>query len=561
MATIIKKIKKGRPYYYAVESRRVEGKPRIVWQKYLGTVDAIVKRAEAAEPEVPREVDIFELGGVCALARIAQRLELEELICEVVPKRDQGPSVGQYMLLAAINRALCPTSKLAIGQWYARTVLRRLWRHPQGAFSSQRFWDHMDMVSGEAIAEIEERLLPRIASSFGLSASLLLYDTTNFFTYIASTNERAKLPARGHSKAKRHDLRQVGLALLTTRDFSVPLLHHLYAGNIPDVALFPSLVRELIDRYRGLSDTTGDATLVFDKGNVSDDAMEELTARGIHFCCALPASRAPELLAVSLDNFRDLAGMPGSRAYSEDLLLWGAELRALCLYSESFFSKQLHGITGNLARCQARLADLEKSLSAWHMGKRRGKRPTAQSVRARVKEILSPQFMADLFQVEVEQREGLPTLRWRLDHAALEALTAQRLGRTILLTDRRDWTAGEVVSAYRSLSRIEETFKSMKNTDFLSWQPAYHWTDQKLRVHAFYCVLALLLSTLAHKVVREAGMDLSLQAMLKELSAIREVALIYPSGAHRKDQLTLSRMSSRQKKLFDILECGEFLSQ
>lgn len=561
MATIIKKIKKGRPYYYAVESGRVGGKPRIIWQKYLGTVDAIVKRAEAAEPEVPREVDIFELGGVCALARIAQRLELEELICEVAPEREQGPSVGQYMLLAAINRALSPVSKLAIGGWYSGTVLRRLWRHPEGAFSSQRFWDQMDMVPEEAIREIEERLVPRIVERFGLDPSLLLYDTTNFFTYIASTNERTKLPARGHSKAKRHDLRQVGLALLATRDFSVPMLHHLYRGNIPDVSLFPSLVRELIDRYRSLSDTSGDATLVFDKGNVSDDAMEELTARGIHFCCALPANRAPELTATPLARFSDLVGMPGSRAYSEDLLLWGAELRAVCLYSESFFSKQLHGITGNLARCQARLSDLEKSLSAWHKGKGRGKRPTARSVRVRVKEIVALQFMADLFQVEVGQEEGLPTLSWRLDHQALEALTAQRLGRTILLTDRRDWTEGEVVSAYRDLSRIEETFKSMKNTDFLSWQPAWHWTDQKLRVHAFYCVLALLLSTLAHKVVCEAGQDLSLPAMLKELSAIREVALIYPSGAHRKDRLTLSRMSARQKKLFDILECGEFLSQ
>jgi hypothetical protein len=114
--------------------------------------------------------------------------------------------------------------------------------------------------------------------------------------------------------------------------------------------------------------------------------------------------------------------------------------------------------------------------------------------------------MADLFQVNIGKKEGLPPLSWHLDHAALETLTAQKLGRTLLVTDRRDRTAGEVVSAYRSLSRIEETFKSMKNTDFLSWQPAWHWTDQKLQVHAFYWVLALLLSTLAHKLVREAGM-------------------------------------------------------
>jgi len=82
----------------------------------------------------------------------------------------------------------------------------------------------------------------------------------------------------------------------------------------------------------------------------------------------------------------------------------------------------------------------------------------------------------------------------------------------------------------------------MKNIHFLHRQPAYHWTNQKLRVHAFYCVLALLLANLARKVAYQAGVDLSLHALLKELSAIREVAVIYPRGAlaHRKDRLALS---------------------
>ena len=76
MATIIHKMKKGRPYYYAVESARVKGKPRIVWQKYLGTVDAIVKRLAQTRPEQPHEAVLFEAGGVAALWRIAQRLDL-----------------------------------------------------------------------------------------------------------------------------------------------------------------------------------------------------------------------------------------------------------------------------------------------------------------------------------------------------------------------------------------------------------------------------------------------------------------------------------------------------
>jgi hypothetical protein len=67
MAAIIKKIKKGKAYYYAVEAARVEGKPRIVWQKYLGTIEAMVERAEQSKPAKPKETVIFEAGGVGAL--------------------------------------------------------------------------------------------------------------------------------------------------------------------------------------------------------------------------------------------------------------------------------------------------------------------------------------------------------------------------------------------------------------------------------------------------------------------------------------------------------------
>ena len=137
MATIIHKTKKGRRYYYAVESARVDGEPRVVWQKYLGTVEGIVKRAEEVTPPKPKETVIFEAGGVAALLGLARRLGVLELINEVVPKRDQGPSVAHYMVLAAINRALAPCSKLAIGDWYEQTVLRRLWRFAKTAFSDK----------------------------------------------------------------------------------------------------------------------------------------------------------------------------------------------------------------------------------------------------------------------------------------------------------------------------------------------------------------------------------------------------------------------------------------
>ena len=558
MASIVKKIKKGRPYYYAVESARVGGKPRIVWQKYLGTVDAIVQRAEQARPAKPKETVIFEAGGVVALLRIAQRLGVTELINEVVPKREQGPSVGHYMVLAAINRAMAPSSKLKIGDWYEETVLRRLWRFEKAVFSSQRFWDHMDMVSEQAIDLIQDKLALRIQKEFGIDGQTLLYDTTNFFTFLATTNDRSDLAQRGHSKAKRHDLRQVGLALLVAGEHQIPLFHRVYRGNVPDVSLFPKLVKEMIGRYGKILNSSAEATLVFDKGNVSDDAMGRIVVGGRHFVAAVTANRVPHILATPLDQFEDVSNLPGTKALANQEIFWGKKCLFVTVYTESFFTQQMHGVTQNMVKCQKKLLDLEKSLIKWRKGKARGKKPTARGVKKSVNSILSPQFMKDIFEVKVEEEKGLPALRYELNHDALDSLTNERLGRTVLVTDNIDWNTKQVIETYRSLTQIEEAFKNMKNIDFLHWQPAYHWTDQKIKVHGFYCVLALLLSTLARKVAYQAGIELSLPALLKELSSIREVAVVYPKGtlAHRKDHITLSRMTPRQRKLADCLKIG-----
>jgi transposase len=257
--------------------------------------------------------------------------------------------------------------------------------------------------------------------------------------------------------------------------------------------------------------------------------------------------------------------MPGTQAFDTTTIMWGTSCRAVVLYTESFFTQQLHGVTHNLVKCQKKLQDLAKGLERWRQGKSRGKKPTLRSVQMRVSDILSAQFMKSVIHTTVteDKPSGIPRLSYSVDHAALQRLTHERLGRTVLVSDHTQWSACQIIEAYRSLSVVEEAFKNMKNTNFLRWQPAHHWTDQKLRVHALYCVLALLLASLARKVAFEAGVNLTLPALLKELSLIREVAVIYPPGtlAHPKDHITLSRMSARQKKLAHALEIGETLRQ
>jgi transposase len=328
------------------------------------------------------------------------------------------------------------------------------------------------------------------------------------------------------------------------------------------VALFPDMARSMLVRYARIAGPSADATLVFDKGNLSEHGMEELLASGLHFVAAVPSRTNPELFQTPRNRLTAVEHLPGTCAFSDAIEIYGRSCRAVVAYTESFFTQQLLGVTTHLAKCQNKLLDLEKSLARWHDGKGRGKRPTVGTVRRAVRSILSAQFMKELFRTTVVEEKGLPRLTYAVDHAALQSLTDTRLGRTLLLTDHADWTPRETIATYRSLAAVEDAFKQMKHLDFLHWQPAWHWTDSKLRVHALYCVLGLLLASLARQTTARAGLDLSLPALLTDLSAIREVAILYPPGTvgGHKDHITLSRMSPRQRKLADILEIAPVLA-
>lgn len=561
MPSIVKKTKNGKAYYYAVESKRINGKPRIAWQKYLGPVETIIKRYEQNLAPLPTETVLFEAGGVAALLKIATRLGLIDLVNRIVPKRDQGPSVGHYIVLAALNRALDPLSKSQIGDWYHSTVLRRLWGFPQEVFNSQRYWDHMDMISEDAIDKIQNFLTERARKEFNLETQSLLYDTTNFFTHIDTHNDRNTIAQRGKNKQKRADLRQVNLALLTTRDFQIPLFHRAYDGATPDIKFFPEIVKDLLGRHAAIFGPLGDATLVFDKGNLSEESKEQLLYSGTYFVAGIKAEVHPEIFTTPIEKFENALTMPGTKFHESTIEVYGKSCKAVVSYSESFFTQQLASLSATMAKCQDKLKELHSYLLSWtHDKKPKGPRPTKVQVKEKLKQILSPQHMESIFAVDLVEVGGLPCMHYSVNRKKLDEITSTRLGRTLLLTNRQSWLPTEIISTYRDLANIEDAFKNMKNRDYLRWQPAFHWTDQKIKVHSLYCVVALLLATLARKMAWEAGHEVSLPVLLDDLSSMKEVALLYTEKDNKlKAQFTMNSMTPRQKKFAEIFGISEIL--
>ena len=161
--------------------------------------------------------------------------------------------------------------------------------------------------------------------------------------------------------------------------------------------------------------------------------------------------------------------------------------------------------------------------------------------------ILRRQYLNEGIRVTIENDpKGHPQLTYEIDTKALNHIAETHLGKTILISNRAEWTDERIIEAYRSQFLIEAVFKEMKDRTTGSWWPLHHWTDSKLRVHGLYCSMAHLLRSVIWRRVRQAGLKISLRRMLAELGGIREVINLYPKRRKSKrqpEQTVLTRLS------------------
>jgi transposase len=449
-----------------------------------------------------------------------------------------------------------------LAEWFEQTAGPRLLGAKATELTSQAFWNHMDRLAPETLVGIENDLFKQLVEEFDVDLNCLLYDGTNFYTYI-NTNTLSELAQRGHNKQKRADLRQVSLGLLTTRDFHVPLLHMVYGGNIADSTQFGSVIEQLVSRYKQLRDFCPHVTLVFDKGNNSQENFDAFPQTQMHFVGSLKLCQCSELLEVPLSKYRQLrdAGLEAVRSYRAQQTVFGQQRTVVVTYNENLLAGQLQGLGRNISKSRKELHEVQSRLRRWANGTTtKGRRPTVESTEKRVARILSREHMKAIFEVNVESVDNAVRLSYRLKQAALSKLTATVLGKTILFTDNDDWTDEQIILAYRSQYHIEHAFREMKNPTFLGWNPRLHWTDQKIRVHAFYCVAALTLVSLLRRELAAKKLTFSAEALLRQLRGIRETISVYPQSRGRSPKLlySLTHLSDTQKKLYSALDLKRY---
>lgn len=564
MASLQRVRVRGHAYWRLVESRRINGKPRPIVIAYLGKADDLLARLQGQET---LRIKSRSHGAVAALHRIAESIDVVGTIDRhlarlgrrraktgktATPGRRAGLSVGQSLMLAAIARACHAGSKRAFADWAATTTLEDLTGAPVADLTSQHFWDQMDQVPLEAVPAIEAELVQRVLERFSIPVDTVLYDATNFFTFIASTNPRAPLAARGHNKQNRHDLRQVSIALLCTRGDGIPLLHETYAGNVPDVRSFASVVPHIRDRLVQLGKELSALTIVFDRGNVSKANQALVDDAAIGFVASVNASSQRALIAEANAKLEPVTvGKDLIETYRTVRNVWGADRTVVVLVSDRLRDGQYRGILQHLTSTKKWLDRLAQTLSAGKQ--RRSRSQIERDIQAR---LMGRQHLSKVLRWELVGEGKKLELRYSVDEVALQKLHDDWLGRLVLVTNRSEWSVAEIVQAYRGQSDVEAVFAHLKDPLHVALHPQFHWTDHKLHLHVFICLLAYLLARLAHRRVKlDAAFDGSLERLLDLLENVRMNTVARPTGTKGRFRTTtqLEEQPDEMRRLLEAL--------
>ena len=144
MASLYKKVISGKPYWYLREMGWVDGKPKMVSERYVGTAADIQALLDAREERMlPERTRHLDFGAVAAAWGLLADLGVAAIIDEATGARPPGLplSPGTYLALAALNRVVDPCSKRAFADWWRTTAADRFTKIPVSALDHRRFWD------------------------------------------------------------------------------------------------------------------------------------------------------------------------------------------------------------------------------------------------------------------------------------------------------------------------------------------------------------------------------------------------------------------------------------
>ncbi len=489
-----------REYLQIVESRRASGRVR---QRVIatlgrrdqlvadGTLDQLVQSL-ARFSERLRVVERVRTAGVEAGATRAWgpalvfgRLWETQGLPELLQARARGRrfefDVERACFALALQRLCAPGSDLQGAAW-----LRTVECPGFEALELQHFYRAVGWLA-QVRPELETDLFWRDRDLFSQSVDLVFIDTTSTYIY---RPEETPLRRRGYSRDRRPDLPQVVLCVAVDRH-GWPVAWDILPGSTADIPAFVAMLARLRERFR-----LGRVIVVADRGMVSAETLALLE----------DAATAPFDFIVGCK-------LRKQREISEEVLARAGRYRAVAdnlQVKEVVVDDRRYIVCRNPIEAKKDAAARERIIAKLEAALAHGP-----------KSVLGNRGFARFVRVQ----KGAVAL----DRAAIER-DARLDGKFVLRTNTA-LDPAEVARAYKSLWRVERTFRETKST--LEVRPVFHHRDDTTIGHIVGCFLALRLEVDLQRRLDERGVEVAWPDLMRDLAELRAVELTVDGQRYR----------------------------
>jgi len=449
-------------------------------------------------------------GGVWALDELWRRLGIAKVVRSLVAAHRFETPVERLLFALVANRALAPSSKLAIEEWVAEEVAVP----GLASVGVQQLYRAMDFLLS-AEAELQHQVYRAVADVLSLEVDLLFFDTTSTYFEVEAEDELRRF---GHSKDHRPDRPQAVIGFAVTRQ-GIPVRVWVWPGNTADVSVISEVKRDLIGWQLGRVVT------VLDRGFVSEENLRTLQLAGGHYIVG-------EKLRGGKADIEQVLGRAGR--YTP--VVTGVEVKEVVVGDGE--ARRRYLLVRNPAEAQRDRAQREATL-----GELRERLAALKAAKGNTHSKL-----------HCALRSHATFGRWLIQDARGRLVIDERKvhdearldGKYILRTSDDTLSPEDVVLGYRQLYEVEDAFRTLKQT--LELRPVYHRTEQRIRAHVILCWLGLLLIRVAE--VRTGRTWSRIRTLLQR---IRLGSFIGPHGSFRQR----SELSQEQKGIYAALGIAE----
>jgi len=486
-------VRNGATYEYLqiVRSYRDAGKVR---QQVLGTlgrrdelvasgeVDQLIKSL-ARHSESVRVVEhakAHDLQARCArtwgpalvFGRLWEAQRVPALLHRLAEGRKFQFDVERAAFAMALQRLCAPGSDLQGSGWihtveaegFERLALQHFYRTTGFLFDVRQ--------------ELETRLFLQDRDLFSQGLEVIFLDTTSVYVYRDTETEWRK---RGYSRDRRGDLPQFVLCVVVDQH-GWPIAWDVFPGNTADKPAFRDVVARLRERFN-----IRRVIVVADRGMISKDTialLEEHADAPFDYVLGCRMRRSKEVQSEVLARAGRYERVDESLEVKEVRV---DERRYVVCRNEQEARK-------DAAARAALIEKLERTLSEHGPKSVIGNKGYSRFVKV---------------------ARGAVTI----DRAALEA--DARLDGKFVLTTNTNLPTAEVATTYKSLWRVERTFREQKST--LEIRPIYHHRDDTSIGHIVASFLALRLEVDLQRRLDERRVEVSWPDLMRDLSQVQAV--------------------------------------